>query len=79
MAGEQSSRNWGWIRTQGRDADEVPIARESLKVWDTLSEETGEDLGFSRQGIQKTVYIGCSIERQVAGFDLGIQFFGFFP
>ena len=25
IAGEQSSRNWGWIRQQGRDHAELPI------------------------------------------------------
>ena len=25
IAGEQSSRNWGWIRQQARDPDELPI------------------------------------------------------
>ncbi len=51
VAGEQSSRNWGWVRTQRRDEAELPIAIESLKIWDHLSKETGEDLGFIRQGI----------------------------
>ena len=26
VAGEQSSRNWGWIRQQSRDPAELPIA-----------------------------------------------------
>ena len=26
LAGEQSSRNWGFCRTQGRDQAEVPLA-----------------------------------------------------
>lgn len=25
IAGEQSSRNWGWIRQQGRDEGELPV------------------------------------------------------
>ena len=25
IAGEQSSRNWGWVRQQGRDPAELPI------------------------------------------------------
>ena len=29
IAGEQSSRNWGWIRQQGRDPDEIPIMAEA--------------------------------------------------
>ena len=26
IAGEQSSRNWGWCRTMGRDPAELPLA-----------------------------------------------------
>jgi len=51
VAGEQSSRNWGWVRQQGRDPAELPIMIESLRIWGSLAEETGEDLGFTRCGV----------------------------
>lgn len=51
VAGEQSSRNWGWVRVTARDPDEVPIAVDSLNCWDDLSAELGPELGFTRQGI----------------------------
>ena len=51
IAGEQSSRNWGWVRVTFRDPDEVPIAIESLRQWESLASEVPEDLGFTRQGI----------------------------
>ena len=51
VAGEQSSRNWGWIRKQGRDPDELPIAMESQEIWAGLAGEIGEDVGFARRGI----------------------------
>ncbi len=51
VAGEQSSRNWGWIRQQGRDAGELPIMIESIDLWETLAGELNEDIGFTRQGI----------------------------
>ena len=47
VAGEQSSRNWGWIRQQGRDAAEVPIAMDSVNLWESISREIGEDIGFT--------------------------------
>ena len=51
VAGEQSSRNWGWIRQQGRDWAELPIMIESNRIWRTLAERTGEaDLTFSQCG-----------------------------
>ena len=33
VAGEQSSRNWGWVRQQGRDWAELPIMIESNRIW----------------------------------------------
>jgi glycine/D-amino acid oxidase-like deaminating enzyme len=33
VAGEQSSRNWGWVRQQGRDWAELPIMMESNRIW----------------------------------------------
>jgi len=51
VAGEQSSRNWGWIRQQARDPDELPIVIDSLSTWESLSSEIGEDIGFTRQGV----------------------------
>jgi glycine/D-amino acid oxidase-like deaminating enzyme len=50
IAGEQSGRNWGWVRVQGRDAREIPMMQEALRIWDGFKEETGEDVGFVRQG-----------------------------
>ncbi len=51
VAGEQSSRNWGWVRQQGRDAAELPISMESNRLWQQLMKETGEDLGFRQHGV----------------------------
>ena len=31
IAAEQSSRNWGWCRQQGRDPREMPLITESLR------------------------------------------------
>ncbi|MFT7460092.1 MAG: glycine/D-amino acid oxidase-like deaminating enzyme, partial [Planctomycetota bacterium] len=51
VAGEQSSRNWGWIRQMGRDEAELPIVTESLKIWESFAAEIDEDIGFTRQGL----------------------------
>jgi glycine/D-amino acid oxidase-like deaminating enzyme len=51
VGGEQSSRNWGWVRQQNRDVSELPMAIESLAMWESLSVETNEDLGFQRKGL----------------------------
>ena len=50
IAAEQSSRNWGWVRSQGRDTRELPMMLESMRIWDRLEVEIGEDVGFTRAG-----------------------------
>ena len=51
VAGEQSGRNWGWVRQQGRDEREMPMIVESLRIWRGLAEEIGEDVGYREKGI----------------------------
>ena len=51
VAGEQSSRNWGWVRQHGRDPAELPIMMESNRIWQSLHEVVGQDLGFRQQGV----------------------------
>jgi glycine/D-amino acid oxidase-like deaminating enzyme len=51
VAGEQSSRNWGWIRQQGRDPAELPIMVEALGIWHQLARECGPALGFRQSGV----------------------------
>ena len=50
IAGEQSGRNWGWVRVQGRDPREIPMMLESLRIWRTLAEDIGEDVGYTEGG-----------------------------
>ena len=50
VAGEQSSRNWGWVRQQNRDLHELPLAILSTRRWDELGREVGRDLGFRQTG-----------------------------
>jgi glycine/D-amino acid oxidase-like deaminating enzyme len=51
IAGEQSSRNWGWVRKLYRDPRELPLAVESLKIWEGLNEVVQGETGFRRSGI----------------------------
>lgn len=51
IAGEQSGRNWGWVRQQGRDPAELPIMIEALSIWKGLAEEARADLGFRQTGV----------------------------
>jgi glycine/D-amino acid oxidase-like deaminating enzyme len=54
IAGEQSSRNWGWIRAQGRDLAELPIVLEALQMWPEIAKVAG-DIGLRQTG---TLYLG---------------------
>ncbi len=54
IAGEQSGRNWGWVRVQGRDTREIPMMLESLRIWDSFKGELGEVVGFTRGGCMFT-------------------------
>ena len=51
IAGEQSSRNWGWCRKMGRDPREVPLAMEALRLWPEMNTLVGAETGFRRSGI----------------------------
>ncbi|OLP60943.1 D-amino-acid oxidase [Xaviernesmea oryzae] len=51
LGGEQSSRNWGWVRVMGRDRREIPLAIEALKIWDGIDARIGGETGFRRAGI----------------------------
>jgi glycine/D-amino acid oxidase-like deaminating enzyme len=62
IGGEQSSRNWGWCRTMGRDAREIPLAIESLRLWRGMNARINRETGFRQAGI---VYL-CETEQEVA-------------
>lgn len=51
VAAEQSSRNWGWCRTLGRDAREFPMAKLSVDIWRNMTADTGVDVGFQQTGV----------------------------
>ena len=65
IAGEQSGRNWGWVRVQGRDVREIPMMLEAFETWDSFHEETGEDLGFARHSCLFT----ARNEKEMSGFE----------
>src|ERR1700760_3599486 len=49
IAGEQSSRNWGWCRKMGRDPLEVPLAMEALRLWPEMNALIEAETGFRRR------------------------------
>lgn len=54
IAGEQSSRNWGWIRKANRDERELPLMIESARLWSRIVSELDSDIGY---GVRGTTYL----------------------
>ncbi|MCY0963963.1 NAD(P)/FAD-dependent oxidoreductase [Parathalassolituus penaei] len=48
---EQSSRNLGWIRKTSRHAEDVPLAQAADRIWATMPERVGRDVGYRQNGI----------------------------
>jgi len=72
IAGEQSGRNWGWVRIQGRDTREIPMMQEALRIWDGFKEETGEDVGFVRRGC----YFAARNDKEMQSFEEWVRIAG---
>lgn len=51
VAGEQSSRNWGWVRLSRRDPREIELMATSIRIWEGLAERVGHDVGYRQCGI----------------------------
>jgi glycine/D-amino acid oxidase-like deaminating enzyme len=49
LAWEQSSRNWGFVRQQGRDPAELPMMVQANRLWRAIGEEADADTEW-RQG-----------------------------
>ncbi|MEC7762984.1 MAG: FAD-binding oxidoreductase [Pseudomonadota bacterium] len=56
IAGEQSSRNWGWVRQMGRDGAEMPLTVRSLGLWKEMDARIGAETGFRETGIVYAAY-----------------------
>jgi glycine/D-amino acid oxidase-like deaminating enzyme len=48
--GEQSRKNWGFVRQQGRDPSELPLMMESNRFWRGLEAELGADIEWVQGG-----------------------------
>ena len=50
VAGEQSRKNWGFVRQQGRDPLEVPLVMEANRIWRGLERELDADVEWTPGG-----------------------------
>ncbi|CZZ98056.1 oxidoreductase [Bordetella trematum] len=49
IGAEQSSRNWGWIRSVKRDHCELPLALRANALWQALQQQV--DVGYRQRGL----------------------------
>ena len=54
IAGEQSSRNLGWIRKMGRAKLDLPLSIAAEKLWGTMAQRLNADVGYRQTGILYT-------------------------
>ena len=51
LAGEQSSRNLGWVRKMGRAVADVPMSLAADRLWAEMPQRVGADVGYRQAGI----------------------------
>ncbi|NIE99125.1 FAD-binding oxidoreductase [Pantoea sp. Acro-805] len=51
IAGEQSSRNLGWIRKTSRALEDIPLAQAADRLWAQMAMRVGSDVGYRQAGI----------------------------
>lgn len=74
IAGEQSSRNWGWIRKMGRDHRELPLMIESARLWEQLAAEISEDIGYRKCGATYLARSSAELKRHVDWLEQNAHF-----
>ena len=50
VPGEQSRKNWGFVRQQGRDPLELPLVVEANRLWQGLERELNADIEWVQGG-----------------------------
>ncbi len=48
--GEQSRKNWGFVRQQGRDPAEVPLMMAANRIWREMEDELEADIEWTQGG-----------------------------
>ena len=72
IGGEQSCRNWGFVRQAGRDIAELPMMIDCMATWQELQDEIGDDVGFRRPGSLFT----SNRDKDLAGYELWVNELG---
>ncbi len=69
VGAEQSGRNWGWTRVMGRDAREIPLGMESMRIWQRMDRMIEAPTGFTQCGI---AYL-CESDNAVAAHEAWLE------
>ena len=74
IAGEQSCRNWGWVRQMGRDEAELPLAIVALDLWRGMDARVGSPTGFRQSGIVYAAYTQHDAEHWARWHETGKRY-----
>ena len=75
IASEQSSRAWGFIRQQGRNPAEVPLAAEAMELWSEFSNRAGgKAIELTRNGILVPAETEADEERIVSAQEAAAKY-----
>jgi glycine/D-amino acid oxidase-like deaminating enzyme len=69
VAGEQSSRNWGWVRLSRRDPREIDLMAASIRLWEGMAERVGFDVGYRQCGIVVPFHTPAFRDKNLAWLD----------
>jgi glycine/D-amino acid oxidase-like deaminating enzyme len=64
IAAEQSSRNWGWIRSVGRDPKELPLSMMANRMWRDIQAQT--DVGYRQTGLAYLTQTEADLQKHQA-------------
>ncbi len=67
LGGEQSSRNWGFVRQQGRDPAELPMSALSNRIWRGIARELDSDVEWVQGGNLAIAHDADDMDRYAEG------------
>lgn len=74
IAGQQSTRAWGFVRQQGRDPSEMPLAIASNRLWRGLEKELQTNLGWRQGGCLYVAHDAEQMARYEACLEISRQY-----
>ncbi|MHB0776025.1 NAD(P)/FAD-dependent oxidoreductase [Halomonas sp. WWR20] len=69
VAGEQSSRAFGWVAAGGAHPDKLELSLRSREIWKALSDQSPVDLGYRRNGSLSVLGDEQAVEAKQAWLD----------